>query len=244
MSGLHSVLRVLLVSILLLGVSLPVFAEMPAESLPEVVVTSTRLPGDPVDPLTLPAKVTVITAEEFQRQGAKTVQEAIEQATGIVSYNLIGNAFEQTVDLRGFNGQPVAATSVFVDGVRVNDPDFNTARFDLIPLESIERIEIIPGASAIFGKNALGGAINIITKRGGDLRQATAETMFRSFHRERYGLNSSGPLGKFDYATSFTRETENGYRDESDSRISRYFGKIGLRPADETGLTLSCNYTK
>ena len=244
MSGLHSVLRVLLVSILLLGVSLPIFAEMPAESLPEVVVTSTRLPGDPVDPLTLPAKVTVITAEEFQRQGAKTVQEAIEQATGIVSYNLIGNAFEQTVDLRGFNGQPVAATSVFVDGVRVNDPDFNTARFDLIPLESIERIEIIPGASAIFGKNALGGAINIITKRGGDKPQVTAGTMFGSFQRERYSIDASGPLGKFDYFSSFARESDSGFRGQSGGGISRYFGKLGFRPQQGTDLSVSYTYVK
>src|SRR5206468_7992676 len=163
----------------------------------------------------------------------------IQFATGIVMYDQVGNAFQQTVDLRGFNGQPVSGTTVFIDGVRVNEPDFNEVNFDLIPIETVERIEIIPGSSAIYGKNALGGVINIITKRGGDQRQLTAGTMFGSFHRERYGLNSSGPLGKFDYATSFTRETENGYRDESDSRISRYFGKIGFRPTNTTDLTMS-----
>ena len=48
----------------------------------------------------------------------------------------------------------------------MNEPDFNTVNFDLIPYDTIDRIEIIPGASAIFGKNAMGGVINIITKRG------------------------------------------------------------------------------
>src|SRR5512147_1226030 len=125
----------------------------------DVVVSSTRLPDKPVDAKTLPAKVTVLTAEDIKKSGARSVQEAIQWATGIVMYDQIGNGFQQSIDLRGFNGQPVPATSVFVDGVRVNEPDFNTTNFDLIPYDSIERIEIIPGASAIYGKNALGGVI-------------------------------------------------------------------------------------
>ena len=78
----------------------------------------------------------------------------------------VGNEFQQTVDMRGFNAQPVTATSVFVDGVRVNEPDFNTINFDLIPIEDIERIEILPGTATVFGRNALAGVINITTKRG------------------------------------------------------------------------------
>ena len=132
-------------------------ADPVSETLPEVVVSSTRLPDAPVDPFTLPAKATVITAEDMVRSGAKTVQEAIQWATGIVMFNEVGNEFEQRVDLRGFNGQPVSGTSVFVDGVRVNEPDFNGVNYYLIPVETIERIEILPGASAIYGKNALGG---------------------------------------------------------------------------------------
>jgi len=210
----------------------------------EVVVSSTRLPDTPVDARTLPAKVTVITAEDIQKSGAKTVQEAIQWATGIVMYDGVGNAFQQTIDLRGFNGQPVPSTTVFVDGMRMNEPDFNTVNFDLIPYDTIDRIEIIPGTSAIFGKNALGGVINIITKRGTDKHQVTGETLFGSFHRERYTINASGPIGKFDYYANFGRETENGYRDESAARISRFFGKLGYRPTEDTDFTLSYNYVK
>jgi len=244
MSGLRAIFRFLSLSVLLLCVSLPVSAESPPESLPEVVISSTRLPGDPVDPLVLASKITAITATDIEKSGARSVQEAIQYATGIVMYDQVGNAFQQTVDLRGFNGQPVPATSVFVDGVRINEPDFNTASFELIPIEMIERIEILPGASAIYGKNSLGGAINIITKRGGTDRQATAETMFGSFQRERYSLNSSGPLGKFDYFANFTRESEDGYRDDSSARISRFAGRFGYRPTQETDVSVSYNYVK
>src|SRR5207245_10673235 len=103
--------------------------------------------GEPVESRTLPAKVTVITAEDIQNSGSKTVQEAIQYATGIVMYDQVGNAFQQTVDLRGFNGQPVPVTSVFVDGVRVNEPDFNTVNFDMSPNHTIQRTELLPETS-------------------------------------------------------------------------------------------------
>jgi len=208
----------------------------------EVVVSSTRLPDAPVDARTLPAKVTVITAEDIRKSGAKTVQEALQWASGVVMFDSIGNAFQQSIDLRGFNAQPVPTTSVFVDGVRINEPDFNTVNFDLIPFDTIERIEIIPGASAIYGKNALGGVINIITKRGGNKHQVTGETIFGSFHRERYTLSTSGPLGDFDYYANAARETESGFRDNSGGRISRFNGRIGYRPSERTDLTLSYTY--
>ena len=210
----------------------------------EVVISSSRLPDVPVDKLAVPSKVTVITSEDIQKSGAKTVQEAIQDSTGIVMYDQIGNSFEQSIDFRGFNGNPNPSTTVFVDGVPVNEPGFNTINFHLIPIESIERIEILPGASPIYGKFALGGVINITTKRGTDKRQATMETVFGSFHRERYTINTSGPMGKFDYFTSFSREIENGFREESDARISRFFGKVGFRPTDRTDLTVSYTYVK
>ena len=213
--------------------------------LEEVVVSSTRLPSEKVSIYDLPNKITVITADQIRKSGFKTVQEAVQYETGVVLYDQNGNPFQSTVNLRGFSGQPVNATSVFVDGVRVNEPDDNTVNFDLIPIESIERIEILPGPySPIYGKNALGGVIHIITKRGGERRQVTADTLWGSFQRERYSLNSSGPVGKLDYATSLARETEKGYRDESATRITRYFGKLGVRPSEGTDFWVSYNYTK
>jgi iron complex outermembrane receptor protein len=184
----------------------------------------------------------VITAEDIQKSGAKTVQEAIQSATGIVMYDGVGNAFQQTIDMRGFNGLPVPNTTVFVDGQRMNEPDFNTVNFDLIPYETIDRIEIIPGAAAIYGKNAMGGVINIITKRGTGKHQATGETLFGSFQRKRYTVNASGPIGKFDYYTNFSEETESGYRDESGGRVTRAFGKVGYRPTERTDITIAYTY--
>jgi len=214
------------------------------QQLPEVLVTDTRLPSTQENILAVPAKVTVISAEDIQQSGATTVQEAVAQTTGVVMFNAVGNAFEQTIDFRGFNGNPVSGTSVFVDGVRVNDPEFGFVNFDLIPLETIERMEIIPGASAIYGKNAMSGVINILTKRGAEQRQMTGDTAFGSFGRQRYTFNTSGPIGKFDYYGSLSRDREDGYRDGSDAKLWRGFGKVGYRPMDGTDLTLSYTYIK
>jgi len=215
------------------------------QRLGEYVVSDSRLPKGKEDIHTVPSKATVITSADIRKSGAKNVQEAIQMATGIVFYDSIGNSFQQTIDIRGFNGIPNPGTSVFVDGVQVNEPDFNQVNFDLIPLETIERIEILPGPSALYGKNALAGVINIITKDGAGKRQVTTETAFGSFQRERYTVNTSGPIGeKLDYYFNFSRETEDGFRDESNARISRFFGKIGFQPFRGTTGDISYTYVK
>ena len=102
----------------------------------------------------------------------------------------------------GFNGQPVTTTVVFVDGVRINEPDFNTINFDLIPIEDIERIEILPGTATVFGRNALGGVINITTKRGRtEAPRFGVSIGGGSFSRQKYGFSTDGllPFGNLDY---------------------------------------------
>ena len=217
-------------------------AEPPEVTLPPVVVTATRL-QDVQEPITnVPGKVIIVTAEEIEELGAKTVQEVLQYQTGMVLYDQVGNDFQSTVDMRGFNGQPVTATSVFIDGVRVNEPDFNTINFDLIPIDDIERIEILPGTATVFGRNALGGVINIATKRGRrDGPHFGLSLGGGSFARQKYGFSTDGPFpfGNLDYYFGVTRELTDGFRDASGGRITRLFGKLGFRPNDSTDLTLS-----
>jgi outer membrane receptor protein involved in Fe transport len=226
-------------------------AEPPREdTLDPVVVTDSRLRDVEQPASRVPGKVIVITADEIQNLGAKTIQEALQYQTGIVLYDGVGNEFQQTVDMRGFNAQPVTATSVFVDGVRVNEPDFNTINFDLIPIEDIERIEILPGTATVFGRNALAGVINITTKRGRrDRPHFGFNTGGGSYGRQRYSFNTDGPLpiSNFDYYFGVTRELTNGYREEFGSRhagatITRLLAKLGYRLGDNTDGSLA--YTR
>lgn len=207
--------------------------------LPTIVVGATRLPDVSFDQSRVPAAVTVITAEEIKRSGATTVQEALALRPGVVLFDEIGNRFQPTIDLRGFNGAPTTGVTVVVDGVRVNEPDFNQVNYDLIPLEDIERIEIIPGASAIFGKNALAGVINIVTKRGRTTPQTAAEVGGGSFGHRRFALVTSGPIKAFDYYLGVSREDEDGFRDNSGSGVTRLLTKLGYRLGTTTDLTLT-----
>ncbi|MGZ8482535.1 MAG: TonB-dependent receptor [Candidatus Binatia bacterium] len=221
------------------------------DTLPPVVVTSTRLRDVEQPASQVPGKVIVVSADEIEKLGAKTVQEVLQYQTGIVLYDSVGNAFQQTVDLRGFNAQPVTATSVFIDGVRVNEPDFNTINFNLIPLEDIERIEILPGTATVFGRNALAGVINITTKRGRSDRPHIGMNIGGgSYGRQRYTFSTDGPMPlipNFDYYFGVTRELTNGYREEFGSRhagatITRLLTKLGYRLGDNTDASLA--YTR
>ena len=226
-------------------------AEPQEATLPPVFVSSTRLP-DVAEPTTqVPGKAIVITSEDIEKVGAKTVQEVLQYQTGVVLFDAVGNEFQQTVDLRGFNAQPVTATSVFVDGVRVNEPDFNSINFNLIPIEDIERIEILPGTATVFGRNALGGVINITTKRGrSDRTRFGVDMGGGSYARQRYTLSADGPLpmlSNFDYYLGTTRELTDGFREETDSRhtgarITRILAKLGYRLGNSTDASLA--YTR
>ena len=214
------------------------------ETLKPVVVTTTRLTDVEEDAMRIPNKVAVITKEDIERQGAKTVQEALQYQTGIVLYDQIGNEFQSTVDLRGFNGRPVTGTTVFVDGVRVNEPDFNQVNFDFIPIEDVEKIEVLYGPGTVYGRNSLGGVINITMKRGSqDKPSVSGEAGGGSYFRQKYSFAADLPLPLLDlnYYFSGTRELSNGYRQESDGRITRIFNKLGY--SNESGTDVALSYT-
>jgi iron complex outermembrane receptor protein len=214
----------------------------PVLDVGEVVVTATRLADTMEELRRVPGQVHVITAEDIERTRPSTVQEALRQVPGLILYNQNGNRFQPVVDLRGFNAQPNPSISVFVDGVRVNEPESNAINFDLIPIQDVERIEVLPGATAVFGQNALGGVINIITKRGTKTPQTTVEGALGSFNHYRVSANTSGPAKDFDYFVGFALDRESGFRDFSDGRVSKASGRLGYRPSEATDLSVSYSY--
>src|SRR5256884_2782085 len=82
----------------------------------------------------------------------------------------LGATAEMDVSLRGFQVSPVIGVpqgvTVYVDGVRANEPDAHEVNFDLLPLEDVERVEVVYGPSVLLGRNALGAAVNLVTRRG------------------------------------------------------------------------------
>jgi len=196
------------------------------------ILGATRLPSPGYDASRVPGQARVITAEEMAASGAKTIQELLSSQPGVVIFDDIGNGFQQQVDMRGFNATPLSATAVLVDGVRVNEADFGTINFQLIPLADIERIEILPGPQTLFGKNSMAGLINIVMKKGRKAPQASAEMDLGSFGFQRYAAEASGPMGPLSYRVSASRETEDGYRRNSAARIHLLTAGLGYKDAD------------
>ncbi len=214
--------------------------------LPEILVTApARLPEVPLPLTEVPATVQVITGEEIARSKAVTLQEFMQRLPGIHLNDQQGNSFQFDLSFRGFSGTSVTGVpqgiSVFVDGVRANEPAVEEINFDLLPLDHVERIELIRGPMAVFGRNALAGSVNIITRRGGPEREIVPEISGGSFGRRKAGGHISGTAGLIDYYFAGSQFDEDGWRDQTDSRLSQAFGKLGFRHGG-TDITLSYQF--
>jgi len=203
--------------------------------LPELTVTApARLPGAPLPLSSVPATVNIVPGDRLRGSGAVTLQEALSRLPGVTLNDQQGNSWQMDLSFRGFRSTPVTGESqglsVFVDGVRVNEPGIEEVNFDLLPLDDIERIEVIRGPAAVFGRNTLGGAINIITRRGAPpAYEVIPEVEGGSFGRQKYRLRLGGAWAPLDYYVSGTFFREDGWRDVSSSRIEKLFAKLGLK---------------
>ena len=135
--------------------------------LEPVVVSASRVEQRLRD---VPANVTVITREEIEQSPARTVDDLLRQVPGFSlfrrSSSLVTHPTAQGVSLRGIGPSGVSRTLVLLDGVPLNDPFGGWVYWSKVPLESVERIEVTRGGgSGVYGNYALGGVINIITRR-------------------------------------------------------------------------------
>lgn len=131
-------------------------AEMPVYSLDEVVVTATRTMKEIQE---VPSSISVITAKDMEKKNIRTVRDAIGQMPGLY-INRKGDSSE--INLRGFDTTNIL---VLVDGVQMNSTYNSSVNLNDIPVDNIERVEVLRGAaSSIYGGHAVGGVVNITTK--------------------------------------------------------------------------------
>ncbi|HYS10494.1 MAG TPA: TonB-dependent receptor [Myxococcales bacterium] len=203
------------------------------EASEEIVVIG-RLPQLPLPPSRIPASVHVLDAGKLQRAGNPTLPELLaSQVPALSLSDEQGNSYQPDLLLRGFQATSVTGVpqgvSVFLDGVRVNEPTAEEINFDLLPTDDLERIEVIPGPSVLFGRNTLGGAINLVTRRGGEEGAAAAEASAGSAGFRRIRGSLSGRAGPADLYLSGTGTHEDGWRDATGARLGKLFVKAGLR---------------
>ncbi len=166
----------------------------------EVVVSATKT-EIPVKQVT--SAVEIITGEQLQQRRVKTVAEALRLAQGLAVFQSGGPG--TLVDVRMRGGTP-EQTLVLIDGAIVNSATLGSYDFAHLTTDNIERIEILRGnQSMLWGSDAMGGVINITTKRGRDTPNIGGFFEYGSFNTLREGGNLTGKKGPLDYALSLSR---------------------------------------
>ncbi len=172
-------------------------AEDTTPMLPPMVVTATRLPT-PADQVG--SSVTVITREEIERKQQRTLPDALGDVPGLNVVQSGGPGGQASVFIRGTNANQ---TKVLIDGIDASDPSSSEGAFDFahVLTGDIERIEVLRGPqSGLYGADAIGGVINIITKRGAGPPHLAASAEGGSFGTFNQAGSASGSLNRFDYA--------------------------------------------
>lgn len=182
--------------------------------LPETVVTATRF----AEPLaSLPLGVSVITPDDIRASGATTANEAVMRLLGVPGRLDYYGGANYTLDLRGFGETTNSNQVVVVDGQRLNEADLGIPLLAGIPIESIERIEVLRGSGAVlYGEGATGGVIVITTKAGlGKDRRNKATVYGGAGSNDLRELRASATLasGGFSVDVSGQRRDTDNHRD-------------------------------
>lgn len=173
---------------------------------PEVVVSATKTPI-PVAQVT--SAVEVLTEDDLKRRQIKTVAEALRLSQGLTVFSNGGPGTSTSVRIRGSNSDQVL---VLIDGAIMNSATLGSFDFANLTTDNIERIEILRGAqSMLWGADAMGGVINITTKRGSGAPSASAFFEYGSFASIREGGQVSGKTGIVDYSLALSRWDYTGF---------------------------------
>ncbi len=191
----------------------------------------------------VPANVTVISEQEIAKSPAETVPELLRYTPGIVVSDITGNGRNVTVDLRGFGETAPLNTLLLIDGRRINQADLSGVDWTLIPKDRIQQIEIIHGGrgSVLYGDNAAGGVINIITKKGEEFlfSGGLAAGSYDTFNSR---LAVSGSTETLSYALNGNYRTSDGYRDNSDTDAKDAGLSLEYFPSDLFNIALTGGY--
>lgn len=219
------------------------FAQESVETLPEIVVTATRVEESPQD---VTQDITVITKDDIEKKGVEFITDALESYTdiGIVQNGGVGK--NATLFLRG--GSP-NQTVMMIDGVKVKSPTTGSLDLAGIIIDDIERIEVIKGPqSTLYGSEAMAGVINIITKRGKGKPKLTVSAEGGSFSTYKTTASISGAKDVWDYRVTASYFDTGGISaarsgTEADGYTNKSIStKIGLMTFDKIGVDLNLRY--
>ncbi len=188
--------------------------------------------------------VSVITSQDIANAPGKSLPELLGTKAGVYGIQY-GNIKNSQVDLGSFGETSLSNTLVLVDGRRTNQIDLSGQDWAQIDLNSVDRIEIIKGSgSVLYGDNADGGVINIVTKKG-HKDQRPSITLFNeigNYQTQKHSFDLSGGTHVLDYRMDYAREQTTGYRAQSDYWADDFNTRLGFDPTDAFGIDFSQGY--
>lgn len=202
--------------------------ELPKKQEKEVVVTGPRRESDVLD---VPSALTLITAKNIEESAALNLVDVLGKSAGFFASGYGRTAADKNLDLRGYNngGGNGQRTMVLVDGRRTNSVTMSSTDWTSIPLENIERIEIVRGpAAALYGDGALAGVVNIITRKGGRETFSRTQGEGGNWGSYRASANLGGESEGILYDVYAGIEGSEGYRDHADYYGNNFTGRVEL----------------
>ena len=215
----------------------------PTEVIVVIGTTPTRGVGLPED--VIPANVQTATSDDLDRSQSLDLTEFMNRRLGSVSVNAAqNNPLQPDVQYRGFTASPLLGLpqgiAVYQDGVRIMEPFGDTINWELIPKSAIASINLIGGASPMFGLNTLGGLLSIDSKDGFTHPGYRGEIYGGSFGRVVGQAEAGWNNDEFGYFASVNYFDEDGWRDNSPSEAKNFYGAVGWRG---TGSTIDIGLT-
>ncbi len=210
------------------------------EALPETLVSASRFEESSNH---VPANVKVITQQDIENSSSNNIPEVLSQIGGLV---VNGTSLGQlglgaSVDMGGYGATANSTTLILLDGQRLNPIDSSSVSWESIPLDSIQRIEILRGGASVqYGNGAVGGVINIITKNG------TSNVNDITVKAGSYGTvmtNAGLSMGSGNTALRLSANTGNtdGWRDNSGANLYSFGGKLTQSLGDTNKMYLGVN---
>ncbi len=205
------------------------------------VVVSTRL-SDADE--SVPAQVDKVNVHDLA-PAAASAAAALAKLPGVSVFDDQGTPAQPTLEIRGFNLSPVVGVpqgvSVFLDGVRVNEPDAQEVNFDLLPMDAVSRGQLVRGPATLYGKNTLAGALVLFTQRGETVPVLEGDVSGGSFGLFNATVNAGGKSGAFDGFLSANFFNESGWREQGGLTERSIFLNLG-RKRDSSDIALTVMY--
>ncbi|MBN2324890.1 MAG: TonB-dependent receptor [Spirochaetes bacterium] len=204
--------------------------------LEEIVVTGTAV-KEPMSEI--PKNVTVITARDIEQAPVRNVADLLSREANVRLRSLFGHEKSSGIDLRGMGDTYGSGVVVLVNGFRINSPDMSGFDLSSVPLDSIERIEIVHGSgSVLYGDGAVGGVINIITKKS-EAKKIGIGVSYGSYDTKSTDVSFDRKDGKTEFVlTAGMRDTggyrQNGYLYKKDASV-----RMGYDLSDYTSLAFT-----